>query len=70
MGPPGWALVCLKMETEQASETRLRNQVMDKGTKKKVMSVNLRCVLDFLTLEGGTSRLFQNFGAELRLYAM
>jgi hypothetical protein len=42
--------------------------------KKKVVSVNFSCVLfhllDFLTLEDGMNKLFQNVGAELPLYTV
>jgi len=46
---------------------------MDKFPKKKIVSVDLYCavfcLLDFLTLEAGTSRLSSYIGAELPLPA-
>jgi hypothetical protein len=47
--------------------------MMDKIPKKKNESVKfshaLFSLLDFLTLQGATDRLFQNIGSELPLYA-
>jgi hypothetical protein len=61
-------LLCLKKETEPATETpaSLKNWTVVKDPspeKKKIMSVNfphaLFSLLDFFTLEAGTDRLFQ-----------
>jgi hypothetical protein len=47
--------------------------MMDKIPKKKNVSLNfshaLFSLLDFLTLQDATDRLFQNVGNELPLYA-
>jgi hypothetical protein len=47
--------------------------MMDKGLKKKTVSVNLRCamlsLLDFLTLGDGADRLSQKVGKELPVHA-
>jgi hypothetical protein len=46
---------------------------MDKGPKKKTVSINFSCavlsLLDILTLDAGTERLFQNIGARSPFYA-
>ena len=47
--------------------------MMDKVSKKKIVSVNLRCavffLLDFLTLEDGADRLSRKVGKELPVHA-
>jgi hypothetical protein len=55
-------LLCLKTETELASKT----QKFDDGeVQKKKISHALFSLLDFLALEGGTDRLYQNVSIEL-----
>jgi hypothetical protein len=48
--------------------------MMDKVPDKKTVSVNFRhapgSLLDFLTLENGTNRLYRNVGNELSLYGV
>jgi hypothetical protein len=64
VGPPGWGLLCLKTETELASEKMRFFKKLNYGQvlKKKIVSFKfshaLFYLLDFLTLEGGTERLF------------
>jgi hypothetical protein len=63
------------METQPAAKTLcfLKKLVNKQKKKKKVVSVNfsraLFCLLDFLTLEDGMNKFFQNVGVELPLYA-
>ena len=48
--------------------------MVDKVPDKKVVSVNfshaVSSLLDFLTLEDGTNRVYRNVGSELSLYAV
>jgi len=75
MGPPGYMLLCLKMETEPASETCFFKKLDDgKITKKEIVSVNFRhalfSFLDFLDLEARTDRLFHNIGMDCCLISL